>query len=73
MNVIGHDHPGVHLVVSPFDAIFDGSQDQPGNGRLAEVGGATAGMIEDPVHCEECLAGGQICGWERSIRGEAAV
>jgi hypothetical protein len=73
MDVIGHDHPRVQLVMSNFDAVFHRSKNQLSNARLSEEGRATPGLIEQPVHRDERLAGGQIGGRKGAILGKTAM
>ncbi len=39
MDVIGHDHPRVQLIIAPASAVFDRGKDLLRNSRLFEKGG----------------------------------
>src|ERR1039458_2744458 len=73
MNMIRHDDPRVHLVVPDPGAIVNGCQDQFSNVRLPEKHRPPPGLIEQPVHGDECFAGSQIGGWKRAIGRKTAV
>src|ERR1039458_8545719 len=73
MNMIRHDDPRVHLVVPDPGAIVNGCQDQFSNVRLPEKHRPAPGLIEQPVHGDECFAGSQIGGRKRAICGKSAV
>jgi len=62
MDVMGHDHPRVQLVVPDFRPVLDGSRDELRHGRLSEKGGAAASVIEPAVHRDEGFAGSRIRG-----------
>ena len=55
MNVIGHNHKGVHLVMCDFSSELDRRKDQSSNGGLPEEGGPRAGVIKQPIHRDERL------------------
>ena len=59
--------------MADFGTVLDGVQDQLRDGWLSEEHRAAAGLIEQPVHRDECFAGSQICGGESAISGQAAV
>jgi hypothetical protein len=73
MDVIGHDHNGVRLLMPQFGSVFDRGKNQLSNGWLSEKGGAGAGLIEQPVHCEEGFARSQIRGRKGAIGRKTAV
>ena len=69
MDVIGHDHPRVQLVVPDFRSVLDRSQDELRNGRLFEKGEAAASVIEQAVHGDEDFAGRLSCKGKAMNRG----
>jgi hypothetical protein len=73
VDVIDHDHPRVQLIVSDFDAVLDGGQDQFRDGRLPEKGRAAPSVVEQAVHGDESFAAGHIRGGKETIRGKTAM
>ena len=73
MNMIGHDHKGVHLIMLQTGAVFDRGDHQLSDSWLSEKGGAEAGLVEQPVHGDEGFARGEIRGWKRAIVGKTSV
>lgn len=73
MDVIGHDHPRVQFVVPNLGPIPDRSQDELCDGGLPEKGGAAPGVIEQAVHRDEGLTGGQIRGRKGALWRKTAV
>ncbi|MGD0522850.1 MAG: hypothetical protein ABSA48_16465, partial [Terracidiphilus sp.] len=67
MDVIGHDYPRVHLIVSKLDAVLERSQNQFSNARLPEEHRPAPGLIEKAVHGNEGFAGGDIRGSKRTM------
>src|SRR5258706_16018671 len=60
MNVIGHNHKGVHLIMPQPGAKFDRGEHQLSDSWLSEKGGAEAGLIKQPVHRDEGFTRSQI-------------
>ncbi len=73
MNMIGHDDPCVHLVVPDLGSAVDRGRDHLSNIRLAEKHRPAAGLVEQTVHRDECLAGGHICRGKCAIGRKTAV
>ena len=73
MNMIGHDHPSVQLILPDLNAVVNGVQDHLGDCGLPEKHRAGASLIEQPVHRHESLAGSQVRGRKCAIGREAAV
>ena len=73
MNMVGHDHERMQLIVPDLGAALDGGQHHLSDVRLSEKHRPATGLIEQPVHRDECLAGRQIRGWKRAIGRKTAV
>ena len=73
MDVIGHDHPRVQVVVPNFGPILDRSRDELRDGRLSEKGGSAPSVIQQAVHRDEGFAGGQIRGRKGALCRKTVV
>ena len=73
MDVMGHDHPRVQLVVPDFRSILDRSRDELRHGRLSEKGGDAASAIEPAVHGDEGFAGSRIGGRKGALCRKTVV
>ena len=56
VHMIGHDYPGMQVIMFNFDAVFKGRKHHKRNIRLSEKSGAAAGFIQNAVHSDEGLA-----------------
>jgi hypothetical protein len=73
MNVIGHDDPCVHHVVSDLRAMINGRKYLVSKSRLPEECRAGAGSTKNLVHFDESLARGQVRTRKRAIRRKGIV
>ncbi len=71
--MVGHDHPRMHFVISQLRAVLDGVADEFSYWRLPQERRAGCALIEQPVHCQERFARGEIRSWKRAMPGKAVA
>jgi hypothetical protein len=72
--MIGHDDKRVELVALKSQLpIFESVPDQPRNFGTRQKHRAAAGRIQDAIHGDECLPGGEPCRRKYAVRRKATV
>ena len=73
MNMVGHNHKRMQLIMPDLGAVLDGVQDQLCDCGLLQKHRPAAGRIEQSVHRDERFAGSQTRGWERPVSRQRPV
>jgi hypothetical protein len=74
MNMVGHNHERMqNVMIQDVSIVLDCLDNHIRNGRLAEVKGARAGLIEKMVECDKCSFGEQPVSWKRAMQRQTAV
>ena len=71
MNMIGHNHKRMQLIVSNLRAIPDRLQNQSSDLRLSQKHRPTAGIIQQSIHSNERLPGSETRSWKSPIPRKA--
>jgi len=69
VNVIGHNHPRVHIAIRP-GAMLNATAEQPGNLGPLQIAGSEARRIQQPVHRHKRLPGCHTFLWELAPNGQ---